>query len=114
MEELGLIYSVPHNVIICQECGFALPRPTIQRHLQSYHNYKGPRLQEVLVKVYSKSPAVRREEVVTPPDRLPPLPVLAITPGYQCDVPGCSLEVGGRSQNHCTIVRHMKKEHQLS
>ncbi len=65
MEELSLIYSVPHNVIICHECGFAFLCPTIQQHLQRYHNYQQPRLQEVLVEVYSKSPAVRREEVMT-------------------------------------------------
>lgn len=113
MEELGLLYSVPHNIIICQECGFALLCPTIQRHLQRYHNYKGPRLQEVMVEVYSKSPAVRREDVVTPPDGLAPVTGLEITPGFQCNVLGCNLEAGGRSQNYRTIVRHMKKEHQL-
>lgn len=51
--------------------------------------------------------------MVIPLDGLPPVPGLEITPGFQCNVPRCSLEAGGRSQNWQTILRHMKKEHQL-
>ncbi len=38
---------------------------------------------------------------------------LNITPGFQCSFEGCSLEARGRSANKHTVLRHIKKAHQL-
>lgn len=113
MEELGLLYSAPHNIIICQEHGFALLTPTIKRHLQRFHGAQGLHLQEALDEAYLRAPVLHRDQVLTPPDGLPPVPGLEITPGFQCNFQGCSLEAGGRSANQRTIIRHLKKVHQL-
>ena len=56
MEELGLIYSAPYNIIICQEHRFALLVPTIKRHLQRFYGAQGPHLQKALDEAYLKAP----------------------------------------------------------
>lgn len=114
MEELGLLYSSAHNVIICQEHGFALVVSGIKRHLQRFYNAQGPSLQAALDEAYSKTPASDRDQILTPPDGLLPVPGLGITPGFKCNFQGCSLEAGGRSANHRTVIRHIKKTHQLA
>lgn len=114
MEKLGLLYFVFYNnIILCQKFRFTFFCSTIQQHLQLYHNYKDPRLQKVMVEIYSKFLAMHWENMVTPANRLAPVTSLEITPGFQYNIFCCNFEAGEQSQNYCTIVQYMKKKHQL-
>lgn len=114
MEEVSFIYSAPHNVIICQVHGFALLTPTIKQYLQQFHRIEISCLQEVWNKTYLKAPALFWEQVLTPPNVLPPVAGLNIIPGFKCNFKYCSLKAERRSANKRTIIQYLKKAHQLS
>lgn len=90
-------YLVPYRLIICRVCRAGIPPTYLVRHIQTYHvtyspAFKTPRsttkwVAEVLLPGLPTCPLdPLREAVVYPPIDGPPLPGLAISNGYGCNL----------------------------
>jgi hypothetical protein len=95
-----LYYLLPHRVLICKECRYAIQPSAISRHLKELHRIYRSHRQEFMEYTQNLDLADPRDAVLPEPHEAP-VPVLPIESGLACGASGCG--------HLCVTVKRMKR-----
>jgi hypothetical protein len=94
-----LHYVLPHRVLICKECRYAIQPSAISRHLKELHQIYRAKRQDFIRYTLSLDLSDPKDVVLPEPNE-PPVPYLITTAGLACGANGCS--------HLCVTTKRMK------
>jgi hypothetical protein len=82
-------YLLPHQVLICKECRYAIKPPAISRHLKELHRIYDSDRHEFMEYAQSLDLADPRDDILPEPNEVPryPVPFLLTTSGLVIILP---------------------------
>ena len=113
MEALNLLYIARYQVLICQDCGFALTASNYETHLRKLHRFKGEALHAALNEVQQlKLQAPNAVPLLE--DGHPPIRGLKSIQSFHCALPACNSEHDALSQHRRKVEKHQSRIHRVA
>jgi hypothetical protein len=95
-----LHYLLPHRVLICKECRYAIQPSAISRHLKELHRIYRSDRQEFMEYAQGLDLADPRDVILPEPNEVP-VPFLLTTSGLACGASGCG--------HLCVTIKRMRR-----